>query len=130
MDPVSFCFRYMWWHYVYAWRDISRVCINLLWGVWRLFSIPELAINLLTPFERLDERPKTFLPQDIGSAFLVSTIMRAVGVAIRAPVILIGLAFLIVVLVMWACLMMSWIFLPLFIPAIGIIGLAKILGIL
>lgn len=130
MDLVSFCVRYAWWHYVCAWGDISRVCINFLWGVWRLFSIPELTVNLLTPFERLDERPKTLLPNDVGSAFLISTIMRIVGLAVRVPVILIGVVFLIAVLVVWACLLLSWIFLPLLIPAIGIIGLTNILGVL
>lgn len=115
---------------MHAWKDISRVCINFLWGMWRLFSISELTVNLLTPFERLDERPKTFLPRDLGSAFLVSIIMRVVGLMLRIPVILIGFVFLIVVLLVWVCLLLSWIFLPLIIPVVATIGLVNALGIL
>lgn len=117
------------WHYVYAWADITRVFTNLAWFSWRLFSVPELLANLFSPFERLDEKPKSNMPDKIAEAILVSLIMRVVGAIIRIPIIVLGMLATLFVLVLWIIAYALWLVLPFL--ALGSIfyGVLKVFGI-
>ncbi len=128
MDVLTVASSWFVWHYVYAWADITRVFTNLTWFSWRLFSVPELLANLFSPFERLDEKPKSKMPDKIAEAVMVSLIMRLVGAVIRIPIIVLGLLATAFVLILWITAYVIWLVLP--VLAVGSIfyGTIKIFG--
>jgi hypothetical protein len=118
---------YINWHYTVALRDVTRVLFNLLWFFWRLFSVPELALNILSPFQRLDEKPvRGASIGDRGGLIIVNVLMRIVGAIARLPIIAMG--------VVSSALMMSiiliayplWILAPILIPSSIFAGFALI----
>jgi hypothetical protein len=118
------------WHYLFAWTNITRVFMNLTWFSWRLFSVPELFLNLFSPFERLDEKPKNNMPNEIGSAILVSLIMRVMGAIIRIPIIVLGLLSTLFVLIIWVVAYVVWFVLPFLAIGSIVFGCLKIFGLI
>lgn len=130
MDAVALFPRYVLWHYSRAFLDVTRVFSNIVWFLWHLFSIPELLLNLFSPFERLDEKPKTFMPKDIAEAAVVSLLMRVVGALVRLPIILFGLAAILFAVALWVLAYILWIFLPIISPFLIAYGVMMFVGLL
>jgi hypothetical protein len=131
MNAGTFIGRYALWHYSIAFSDIARFSMNMTWFLWRVFSVPELTINLFTPFQRLNEdKPKVFSLENVLSAFVVNSLMRVVGAIARLPIILCGLVFSLLSALCGVVLFVVWPLVPFLIPALSVGGVLIFLGIL
>lgn len=127
MDAISFLSRYFAWHYLFAWKDITRVYTNCAWAWWRLFSVPELVTHLFTPFERLGERPKSMMPGDVAGAALVTFLMSLVGACVRLPLITLGLLGECALVVLWVGTYVVWLAVPILSIALIVVGMTRII---
>lgn len=102
--------HYFVWHYTLGLRDFFRVMHGLLVAIVKIFSLPVMCATFFQPFERLGERyhggVSTFL-----ETFIVNTLMRMVGMIVRACVIVLGstayiagVAFAMISSVIWLCM--------------------------
>jgi hypothetical protein len=87
------------------------------------FSLPLLLRTFFSPFHRLREMPQRgFHPTDYIASMTVNIIMRFVGVLLRGALMIAGAFALLVMLLVGAVLLVSWIFLPVFVAALFILG--------
>ncbi|HEY4479332.1 MAG TPA: hypothetical protein VI981_03180 [Candidatus Paceibacterota bacterium] len=104
---------YMYWHYVLAWKSIWAIWKNIAWFLTHFFSLRLLTRTFFTPWKRMqEERKRGFSAADFFSSILVNTILRLVGMAARAAVLLVGLVALIVHAVIGIVVFAAWLFVP------------------
>jgi len=122
---VSLFVEYFVWHYTRAVRDLLNIVGNFLWFFWEFFSIRLLFATLFTPFHRLEERPKSKLDLgEIAQAFMVTTMMRIVGAAMRLFVILIGLVCIVITIIAGIGMLLVWLAAPFMV--VTLIGLSVV----
>ena len=106
---------YLYWHYTEALEDIWQHLKNFLWFVYHFFSLPLLFHTLFAPWKRMTEAYPHGL--DMGgflSALFINTMMRMIGLAMRALLILAGLFCLAVVFILGLGAFVLWLILPWF----------------
>jgi hypothetical protein len=129
MNVAAFIGKYAAWHYSVAFSDGARVGLNFTWFFWRVFSVPELVLNLFTPFERLEEKPRlvgTF--EQTGGALIVNVLMRVLGALFRLPIILLGAFCSAASVLVTVLFYLLWAFLPVLIPAALLFGILVFFG--
>ncbi len=105
---------YVVWHYSQAVLDLLGIVRNFLWFFKEFFSIALLAKTLFSPFRRLNEERKVGF--DLGALFekiMVNTLMRVVGIVLRATLILLGIACMLATLVFGLAFLIAWLLAPL-----------------
>ncbi len=116
--------HYLWWHYTLALRDLTVVSGNLLWFIYRFFSLPSLVKTLFSPWRRLGEGYRRgFNPQAFLETLVVNTLMRIVGVIFRLVMIAVGLMALVVAILVGILFFIFWFLLP---PLILILATAGV----
>src|SRR3989344_4255640 len=123
MGTLSFLTDYLIWHYGQAPQDLLGLARNLLWSCWHFFSIPDLAHTLFAPFARI--RQTYFSINNLEESFqnlTANAVSRAVGLVLRAIVIVAGLVCEVilagVLVIVWAV----WFLLPAIIVLFLILG--------
>ena len=113
--PIFTLFRdYMVWHYSRAYVDIVHIWWNYLWFVNHLFSVPEVAMSLFSPFKRMQENKVNIVksPSDFFSNLFVNLIMRLVGLMLRSIILLIALVGFVTVFSLGFSTLVTWTLLP------------------
>lgn len=127
MQPAMIIPYYIAWHYSRGVHDVLVRFRDFLWFFWNLFSIAELTKTFFEPFERLGYvAPKGFKPEKMLEAFATTLVMRIVGMAVRASVIVIGLLVQLATVVIGVGFLVVWIVLPFLLVgliSIGLLGL-------
>ena len=118
MDFARFVISYFKWHYFEAFFDMYRVLTNYLWFVYNFFSIPDLLHTLFSPWKRMSDHSGKFIEN-----LIVNLMMRFVGFFLRILTILIGLLSLIFVLFSGVAVFLVWVFIPIIIPVLLVIGI-------
>jgi hypothetical protein len=112
MIPLTF--YYIRWHYSMAIRDLVGIIGNFFWFFYELFSIPLFLKTFFVPFHRLAEpATKAFKPGVWFENFIVNSLMRIVGAALRTLLIFIGVCLLAVTGIVGALVLITWILAPL-----------------
>ncbi len=110
---ISFSLHYIYWHYTKALSDLSKIIGNFVWFVLQLFSVSLLCRTFFMPFKRIQDAPTSILhPEAFIEAVMVNTIMRLVGMVLRAILILCGLLGVVSVLCAGICFFVAWILSP------------------
>lgn len=116
---------YLLWHYTRAFRQFLRVWTNLLWFIVHLFSIPQLAASLFSPFKRMTERHhRGESAEDFLGVFLINLLSRFIGAMIRSFLLIIGLSCLFSTIVIGVALYVTWVVLPIASLISFVIGVA------
>ena len=121
---IRFVIEYLTWHYSTALQEFWIIWGNFLWFGYHFFSLPLLARTFLAPVYRLQERSTGAF--DIGRMlgdFVVTTLMRIVGMIMRVAVIIMGLFFELVIILLGAFVFFFWLILPICVPFAGIAGI-------
>ncbi len=105
---------YLVWHYSRAYVDIVHIWWNYLWLVNHIFSVPDVAMSLLAPFKRIQEKKVNFIakPEDFFANLFVNLMMRIVGVFIRSALLSVAIIFFVIVFSLGILLLLLWTFLP------------------
>lgn len=105
---------YLNWHYTQGLSDLLKNLWNFIVFEFHFFSIKELLLTLLAPFQRVKENygNNAIDFQRILSAFLVNLIMRAVGFVVRSFILFIGGICLVISLLLIPVLILMWLVLP------------------
>lgn len=100
---------------------------NFMWFLYNYFSIPLLVKTFLSPFERLGEEYKKGLNiEAMLGTFVINTIMRLVGVIMRALVIVGGLFALVLLSAVYVGAFALWLAMPFLVPFLLIAGFVGI----
>ena len=123
MKPLILAEHYFAWHYGKSFADGYRVWSDILRFVVDFFSVSRLATTFFEPWKRMDEPyPKGFDPAAFFGTLVVNTLLRLVGMAVRAALILGG----IFCAALWCALgllaFVLWIFVPVFLVVAIIAG--------
>lgn len=111
---ASLLFYYLRWHYSIAIRDMVGIIRNFVWFFYEFFSIPLLLQTFFVPFHRLAEkRTQGFHPEAWAEAFVVNTLMRGVGMGLRAFLIVLGVTCILMTVCIGIGMFMTWIMAPL-----------------
>ena len=111
IQSLNLPLTYFLWHYSLAWEDLFRLYRNFSWFLWNFFSISLLLETLIAPWHRRKEHPDKDTAGILGS-FILNSILRLVGFAIRFIAILSGLAALAFFSLLFAVFVVLWPFLP------------------
>jgi len=123
MVALRFIGEYFAWHYSEALLDVVRIWKNILRFLYEFFSISLLLRTLFTPWKRLgEERRKKFDFGDMLGVFIVNTIMRIIGTAMRAVLIIFGIIAIALCLIAGVLVLFLWIFAPLIIVILLAVG--------
>lgn len=129
MNFLSIIPYYLAWHYSRGLRDYFKVWKNILWFVWNFFSITILLKTFFAPFKRLKEKYQGGLDiENFFTALITTTIMRLVGMTMRAVVIAPGLVAFLVCFFGGLAGIIIWIVLPFILGlvfVVSLIGLIK-----
>lgn len=109
----SIFIAYAKWHYGRGLKELFGVSRNFLWFVVHFFSFKILLKTLFVPWKRLGENYEGGL--DLGkyaSAFIVNTLMRAVGFCTKVVVLIVGFASYVFVLSLSLLIMLIWVLAP------------------
>ncbi len=106
--------EYFLWHYTTALRLCLNIATNFVWFVYHFFSMPVLFRTLFSPWHKIHEKYRSgFHPSSFAETFVINTIMRMVGFAVRAAVIIFGGGLCIVTVLFGLTLFLIWLALPL-----------------
>jgi hypothetical protein len=114
MPPLALFRDYIIWHYSVAYLDMLYVWWNYLWFINHMFSVPDVALSLFSPFKRLQEKKVNILkdPEEFLGNMFVNLIMRIVGAVIRLALLLIAAIMFAATLVIGGSIFLIWSFLP------------------
>ena len=125
---VRFVKEYLVWHYGESLAEFLDTEKNFLWFGYHFFSLPLLARTFAAPIYRLEEKKARAF--DIGAIlgnFIVTTLMRLVGMLVRTVIIAAGLLFESMLLMVSAPAFLIWLLLPIITPLLCIFGIATLL---
>jgi hypothetical protein len=127
MYQRSFIVSYFTWHYGRAFAEIWNTCTNYIWAVWHFFSVPLLFKTFFSTWRKLDVGYGRGLDiENFIGPFIVNSLMRLVGMILRAVIICIGLLGIVVVFLFGIAVTVVWIFLPVIIVYLIWQGFLKI----
>ena len=114
MGMMRFAKKYFLWHYGAAVRDMWEIEKNFLWFLYHFFSLPLLAQTFFAPIYRIrEENSRGF---DIGarlSDFIITSLMRLVGMIVRIPMLIVGVTAEGILAILFIPAMLVWLMLPL-----------------
>jgi len=116
--------RYLIWHYVSGTGMAVRFWKEIFWFIEYFFSLRLLLRSLFSPWRALSEE-KRFGGMDLSEYFsvvFVNIMMRIVGVVVRLFVIVAGFLSLAGASLLAAFSIILWIFLPVLLVALPILG--------
>ena len=127
MVAFRFIGEYFVWHYTEALLDAVRIWGNLLRFLYQFFSISLLIHTLFSPWKRLgEERKGAFDFADIFSVIFINTIMRLIGASMRIVLITIGIIAIFFGVLVGIVALFAWIFAPVIIVTLTVIGVGII----
>jgi hypothetical protein len=109
----SIFIAYAKWHYGRGLKELFGVSGNFLWFITHFFSFKLLLKTLFVPWKRLGEPYEGGF--DLGkfaSAFVVNSLMRAVGFCTKTVVLVVGFASYIFVLLLSFLSLLIWVLAP------------------
>jgi hypothetical protein len=110
---VTFAHHYLLWHYTQGLRELLHLYRNFMWFINRLFSLPELARSLFSPFKRIVEpKSERWSFEDFASRLVIGLLSRIIGFFIRLTLIVTGLVFMAMLTTVLLVLLAAWFFAP------------------
>ncbi len=109
----SIIWAYLKWHYAQGVRELVGVGQNFLWFLAHFFSFGLLLRTWVSPWKRMGESyGEGFNLGNFASAFIVNSLMRAVGFVSRTVVLIIGFCAYLFVLGFFLGVFLVWLFAP------------------
>lgn len=105
---------YLNWHYTRGLVELSKNLWNFIVFEFHFFSIKDLLLTLLSPFQRLKEDygSSAIDFERILSALVVNIIMRIVGFFVRSFILLFGFICIGFSFILFPIILLFWIILP------------------
>lgn len=106
---------YINWHYTRGISELFKNLSNFIIFEFHFFSVKDLLLTLLSPFQRLKENygSGTIDFEKILSAFVVNSIMRIIGFFVRSIILLIAFFCITVSIILFPIILLLWLVLPL-----------------
>jgi hypothetical protein len=112
-ESDSFIVAYLKWHYTKAVAELIAVFENFLWFIAHFFSFKLLLKTIFMPWKRLGESyGGGFNLEAFTTAFVVNTIMRAVGFATKVVILVVGGVAWMIVFVFGIFFFLLWLVMP------------------
>lgn len=102
------------WHYTQGLSELSKNLWNFIVFQFHFFSVKDLLLTLLSPFQRLKEDygNNAIDFEKIASALVVNIIMRVVGFVVRSVILICAFICITFSLLLFPLLLLLWILLP------------------
>lgn len=129
MAILILSWQFVIWYYTAALFNFIKISRDFIWFLYHFFSIPILVPTLFSKWKRIgDVRTRKFDIADFLSVFIVNFIMRIVGFFIRSTVVIVGVISLILTVAVEVVFFIAWLFLPIIIIALFVIGMKLMIG--
>jgi hypothetical protein len=112
MDRALFLFRYIWWHYTSAFKEILALWLNFAWFVTHFFSMPTLLRTLFSPWKRMSDTYQRRGLTYLAETFVFNTFSRVFGACIRTVLLFLGVLALCILVLALIPSLIIWIVLP------------------
>lgn len=113
MKTTLIILGYLKWHYGKALFSLTTIWKNFLIFTYNYFSITNLFKNFFDPWKRMsDPYPNKFNFKEYFYTFLANSIVRIIGILMRAVFMTIGLAFCIILALLYPLALIAWLCLP------------------
>ncbi|MBI5817289.1 MAG: hypothetical protein HZB09_02580 [Candidatus Yonathbacteria bacterium] len=117
------------WYYTAALFNFIKISRDFIWFLFHFFSIPILIPTLFSKWKRIgDVRTKKFNIADFFSVLIVNSIMRIVGFFIRSFVVITGFVSIVLAIAAEIAVFIAWLFLPVIIVALFVLGMKLMVG--
>lgn len=126
MNILSILPSYVRWHYTKGFGDVARFDRRLLRRVESAFAPKFLLKTFFMPLKRMGEGYAKNDPSSWASTFIVNTLMRLFGMMVRFVLLVVAFFVSIIAGVVAATIFVAWIFLPLIVPTLFIMGVSKL----
>lgn len=105
---------YLNWHYTQGVVELFRNLLHIIVFEFHFFSVKDLLLTLLSPFQRLKEDygSSAIEFEKILSALVINIIMRIVGFVVRSVILLIAFFCLTVSIILIPVILIFWLLLP------------------
>ncbi|MEN9921622.1 MAG: hypothetical protein RLZZ517_600 [Candidatus Parcubacteria bacterium] len=105
---------YLNWHYTQGLLELIKNLWNFIVFEFHFFSVKDLLLTLLSPFQRLKEDygNNAIDFQKILSALVVNIIMRIVGFFVRSFILICALISIVLSFLLFPIIIIGWIILP------------------
>jgi len=114
MKMIVIILGYLKWHYGKALVSLTKIWKNFLYFIFEFFSIKPLFKNFFDPWKRMaDSYPSSFDIKKYLFTLIANSIVRIVGMMMRAFLIIIGLFCYILLILIYPLALAIWILLPL-----------------
>jgi|AACY02.16.fsa_nt_gi hypothetical protein len=111
--PVVLFIEYVRWHYTTAILDLAGIVLNFCWFFHTFFGVGRHLKTFFVPFQRLRERSTKPLDiEDIAASFVVTALMRVLGMSVRSVAILCGLVLQVLTFLFGGAMLLVWLTLP------------------
>lgn len=106
---------YINWHYTRGISELSKNIFNFIVFEFHFFSVKDLLLTLLSPFQRLKEDygNSAIEFEKILSTFIVNMVMRTVGFFVRSIILLAALFCISISIILFPIILLVWLILPL-----------------
>lgn len=85
MNAIALGVLYIHWLYSEGIREFFHAWMNYHWFLYHFFSMPVLARTFFAPWRRMQEKPgRGFDPEAFFQRLVINTILRVIGMVIRA----------------------------------------------
>ena len=129
MRYLTIFLGYLKWHYGKALLIAFLFWRNILVFLFNFFSIKILLKDFFTPWKRLaDSYPKHFDIKAYFFTFIANTLMRIVGMVLRAIVLFVGIISCAIFIILLPVIYFIWIVSPFVVLALILYGLATIIS--
>lgn len=129
MAILILSWQFVIWYYTAALFNFVKISRDFVWFLYHFFSIRILIPTLFSKWKRIgDVRTKKFNAADFFSVLIVNSIMRIVGFFIRSFVVIAGFISIILAIVAEIVVFIVWLFLPIIIVALFVLGMNLMVG--
>ncbi|MEK7644970.1 MAG: hypothetical protein AAB391_01410 [Patescibacteria group bacterium] len=115
--------QYLQWHYSRAFAEMFRIIGRAYWFEYHFFSVGILLRSFFEPWKRLgEEKGEKFKLEQWLQATVINTLMRLIGVTLRAMILMFALAVCVLTTLVVALFVAMWCLLPFIILALFVRG--------
>ncbi|MBI3632401.1 MAG: hypothetical protein HY225_03045 [Candidatus Vogelbacteria bacterium] len=120
--------NYFLWHYSIAIKNAILIWWDFEWFLWNYFSIGKLVSTFFIPWKRLGESTNNYFNLvAVGTALLVTTLMRLFGMVVRFVTIVLGLLSIILLIPLLILFLVIWILMPVILVTVFGVGINLII---
>lgn len=128
MQGLRFIPDYLMWHYSLGFKFVWDFNLRLMRSTRESFSLPLILRTFWSPWKRMGEGYVKGDPGSWASTFIFNSLMRIMGMLIRASIIILGLLSMLATFILSVLALCLWVIIPFLSVGLFAMGLRELLS--